>query len=42
MTAFLVTDVGSDVPENVEGRVTVPREVEIKVVTFNFGVNSRR
>ena len=37
-----MTDVGSDVPENVEGRLTVPREVEVKVVTFNFGVNSRR
>lgn len=42
VTEFLVTDVDSDVPENVGDRVTVPREVGVKVETFNFGVNSRR
>ena len=31
-----MTDVGSDVPENVEGRVTVPREVLLKVVPCLF------
>lgn len=41
MTEFVVTDVASEVPKNMEGRVIVPREVEVKVVTFNFGVNPR-
>lgn len=31
-----------DVPGIVGGRVIVPREVKVKLVTFNFGVNSRR
>lgn len=37
-----MTDVGSEMPKNMGVRVIVPREVEVKVVTFNFGVNPRR